>query len=508
MSAALNTGPSGSPEIEFRLVGGRVRAFGRGVAPASAQERTIGTPVEVELDLSNVGSGLKSISDGVRQLEAELPRILAARDAAFRRAARAAKPPLSPFMGRRLPALRAELAAAEGRLGDAIARRNACWTALQFTFSQTTLAAFRNVAAVFGALEAVKSIWVTTTWSCGTYSAPVSGAALQRQAIRVAPTLPEHVESDWPGLAFRHSDGTGLEIYPGFVMIGAGAEAKVVSLLDVQLDATEAIVAEVIDPPADAVMVNRIWEKTNKDGSPDRRYASNRSIPILRYGLLRFSAPGMTAVSYLVSNPDLARRFATAFSKFQRCTAAEAASQASASPSSGTTRAATAERRMASVPPPPVVGQAHEYTVATLAACAISAWLLVAGPIGDRQAVASNTVPPPVQTETASQPPPAPVARPKTAAVSPPVLEPRNPPAPAPPSTPPSQSAATQERERIVVRLGGANIRSAPNGAADVLRTTSGGTHLNVFGRSNGWVRVGGAEAWGWIHSSVLEGGN
>ncbi|MDJ0390093.1 SH3 domain-containing protein [Roseomonas sp. E05] len=508
MSTAANTGPSGFPEIEFRLVGGRLRAFGQGVAPASAQERPVGTPAGVELDLSHVGFGLKSISDEVRQLEAELPRILTARDAAFRRTARAAKPPLLPFMERRLPALRTKLAAAEGRLGDAVARRNACWTALQFSFSQTTLVAFRNVAAAFGALEAVRFIWVTTSWSCGTYSAPMSGAALQRRAIRIGPTLPEHVESDWPGLAFRHSDGVGLEIYPGFAMTGAGVEAKVVSLLDVHLDAAEAIVAEVIDPPADAVMVNRIWEKANKDGSPDRRYASNRSIPILRYGLLRFAAPGMTAVSYLVSNPDLARRFATAFSEFQRCMAAEAASQASASLSSGTTRTAPAERRMASVPPPPVVGQAHEYTVATLAACAISAWLLVAGPIGDRQAVASNTVPPPVQTETASQRPRAPVVHPETAAASPPTPEHRKDPAPTTPSTPPPQAATSPDRERIVIRSGGANIRSGPNGTAEVLRTTSGGTHLNVFGRSNGWVRVGDAEAWGWVHSSLLEGGN
>jgi hypothetical protein len=381
MSVAASTGPSSFPEIEFCLVGGRLQALGRVAGRASAQGGTSGSSAETELDLSHLASILKSFCDGVRQLEAELPRTLSARDAAFRRVAHASKLPLSTLMGRRLPVLLTKLEAAEGKLGDAVARRNACWAAFHFAFSQPTLAAFRNLAAAFGALDTVKAIWVTTTGPCGTFSAPVSGAALQRQTIRTAPTLPKHVVSDWSGLASRHPDGGRLELYPGFAMIGAGADSKAVSLLDFHLNATEAVVAEVIDPPADAVMVTRVWEKTNKDGSRDRRYANNRSIPIVRYGLLRFTGPGMTSISYLVSNPNLARRLATAFTEFQQCMAAEAASQASAPAAVGTTRAALPERTFASVPPPPVVGQAHEYTFAALAAGAISAWLFIMGPL-------------------------------------------------------------------------------------------------------------------------------
>jgi hypothetical protein len=511
MSTAASTGPSKFSEIEFRLSGGRLQALARIATQAETPGDASGTSTEGELQLSHVGSILKSISDGVRQLEAELPRALATRDAAFRRTARASKLPLSPFLVWRRPALQRELASAERKLGEAVAQRNASWTALHFAFGQKTLAAFRNLAAAFGALEAVKAIWITNTRTCGTLSVPVSGSTLQRQAIRTSPTLPEHVESDWPGLAFRHPDGGGLELYPGFAMTGAAADQKAVSLLDINLDQGEAVVAEVSEPPADAAMVRRIWEKANKDGSPDRRYANNRSIPIVRYGLLQFSAPGLAAVIYLVSNPHAARRFAAAFADYRRCMVEEAASQASLPHREGAARATPMARTLASVPPPPVVGRAHEYTAAALVAGAVSAWLLAAGPFDDGQATAADAGPPPARTGTPTQPSSAPAVGPDTAAAAAaPVVaaaEPRPTPPVTAPATPSSQAAA-QDRERIVIRSGGANIRSGPNGSADVLRTTSGGTHLNVFGRANGWVRVGDAEAWGWVHSSLLEGGN
>jgi uncharacterized protein YgiM (DUF1202 family) len=72
---------------------------------------------------------------------------------------------------------------------------------------------------------------------------------------------------------------------------------------------------------------------------------------------------------------------------------------------------------------------------------------------------------------------------------------------PARPSAPATLDAA---KEQIRTRTG-ANVRSAPNGSADVVRTVTGGTRLDVFGRSGGWVRIGEGEAWGWIHASLLE---
>ncbi|WBV42531.1 SH3 domain-containing protein [Pseudoroseomonas cervicalis] len=508
MSAAASIAPSGHQEIEFRLVDGHLRAFNRVAVHSSTRNGASGSSGGLELDLPQLASVLESAIGVVRQLEAELPKHLAARDAAFRRTARAASFPLKALIGWRLPALRSRLAAAERQLEDAVARRNGHQASFHFDFAPATLTAFRNLAMAFSALGAAKAIWITAaTTAGGTASAPVRGAVLHRQVVKLAPTLPEHVASEWPGLAFRHHNGR-FELYPGFAMLDAGSDTRTVSLLDVRLDMTSTVIAENIEPPVDAILVARLWDKANKDGSPDRRYANNRSTPIVQYCLLRFSAPGLAAISYLVSHPDLAQRFAAAFSELQHCLADEAQSRADGLVPRGVIRTVPSQRKAASVPPPPSVSQAHEYTVAALVGGIIGIWLLTMGLLGrDQQAIASGSGAQSIPVTTLTQSAAAPNGYAETIP-SPPLLATALPPSSTTATAPSTKTVTAPERERIIVRAGGANIRSAPNGAADVLRTTSGGTRLNVFGRSGGWVRVGDVDAWGWVHSSLLEGGN
>jgi hypothetical protein len=567
MTAVATSTSTTAPEIEFRLIGGRLGASARFNRDGDASDAGTGT----DLDLNHVGSILKSVADGVRQLEAELPRTLATRDAAFRCVARYPRFPLSPLFGWGLPRLRSQLSTAEEELGEAVARWNANWTALRFSFGPATLDSFRDLAIAFQGITSAKATWSVATHLSGSFSNPVSAAELKKQAVRTGPNLPEHVESDWPGLDFRTTNEPGLTVYPGFALVSSGPDVSLVSLLDISLDAREAIVAESGDPPSDAVIARRVWERANKDGSPDRRYANNPSTAIVQYGRLRFSAPGAMTFTYLVSNLHAAKKFAAAFGAFQRRLREEAASGGASVPMDrGTVGIAPIERRLAAVPPPPVVRAAHEYTLAAFAACCIGVWILTTGPVSDRPAVAatSSSVSPPPQVVT--QPPPPPDVRADAAvmppheaatpdpvdapvAVVPPVVSQRStlpererisnsvlpPPQVVPqPSPPPdvradaavmpppgaatpdpvdvpvavvppvvSQRFTPPERERIIIRSGGAYIRSAPNGGAVVVRTASGGSRLNVFGRSNGWVRVGDAEGWGWVHSSLLEGG-
>ena len=68
----------------------------------------------------------------------------------------------------------------------------------------------------------------------------------------------------------------------------------------------------------------------------------------------------------------------------------------------------------------------------------------------------------------------------------------------------PATAAARDATERVVTRQG-ANVREAPNGSANVVRTAPSGAVLTVFGRSGGWIQIGESTPWGWIHSSLLD---
>ena len=68
---------------------------------------------------------------------------------------------------------------------------------------------------------------------------------------------------------------------------------------------------------------------------------------------------------------------------------------------------------------------------------------------------------------------------------------------------PAAEPAAEVTLERMVTRQP-ANVRANPDRNSASVRTIQGGTALIVFKRQGSWVEVGDAQAWGWVHASLL----
>jgi hypothetical protein len=63
--------------------------------------------------------------------------------------------------------------------------------------------------------------------------------------------------------------------------------------------------------------------------------------------------------------------------------------------------------------------------------------------------------------------------------------------------------ASARELERLLIRSP-ANLREQPQAGSPVLRTLPRGLELQLHGRSpGGWLQVGDAVPWGWVHSSL-----
>ena len=68
-----------------------------------------------------------------------------------------------------------------------------------------------------------------------------------------------------------------------------------------EIKVTKSIVRFIEDGnvPSDAKVVDSTWEKVNKDGSPDRRFSSNRELPIVEYDVLKLeSNSGLNEMFY------------------------------------------------------------------------------------------------------------------------------------------------------------------------------------------------------------------
>jgi hypothetical protein len=113
--------------------------------------------------------------------------------------------------------------------------------------------------------------------------------------------------------------GGDMYIYPGFLLYRASKQAfALVDSREVTLTFSVSRFIEDKDVPSDARIVAHAWAKSNKDGSPDRRFRDNYQIPIALYGSLTFTSQRGLHEEYQLSNPALAERFAKAWILFQR----------------------------------------------------------------------------------------------------------------------------------------------------------------------------------------------
>ena len=73
------------------------------------------------------------------------------------------------------------------------------------------------------------------------------------------------------------------------------------------------------DPvPSDAKMVRKVWAKSNKNGTRDRRFKDNRELPVMLYGDLNLRSTGGLRESFLFSRPEACEAFVRAINDLKR----------------------------------------------------------------------------------------------------------------------------------------------------------------------------------------------
>lgn len=125
------------------------------------------------------------------------------------------------------------------------------------------------------------------------------------------------IETDKASMKLENKNGGDLFFYPGFLIIH---ESKLdfaildYSEIDVKFEGTHFISDETV--PADCKQVGTTWYKTNKDGSPDKRFKDNFQMPIALHGEISFTSPTGLNERYMVSNYEYGRLFAEALNEY------------------------------------------------------------------------------------------------------------------------------------------------------------------------------------------------
>lgn len=113
--------------------------------------------------------------------------------------------------------------------------------------------------------------------------------------------------------------GGDLYVYPGFVLYRASKQAfALIDFHEVKIEFRAQRFVEEQPVPSDSQVIGQAWAKSNKDGSPDRRFHGNYQIPIVLYGEVVFKSVSGLHEEYQFSEPALAQRFVNAWDAFQK----------------------------------------------------------------------------------------------------------------------------------------------------------------------------------------------
>ena len=127
------------------------------------------------------------------------------------------------------------------------------------------------------------------------------------------------VRTNYNPLYLENVYGTDIYIFPSFLIMFSSIEKfAMIPITDIVFTYTNVDFIEKGIVPPDAKIINKTWDKVNKDGSPDRRFSGNYEIPIVQYGEIIFKTESGMHEVYQISNCESAQLFGFAFTEYQR----------------------------------------------------------------------------------------------------------------------------------------------------------------------------------------------
>lgn len=191
---------------------------------------------------------------------------------------------------------------------------------IQFDVSEQCQYVYGEVVQAFEVLRQCNRIWDITSFSPVDQFRERSTAdrTVYRKPVRFDFVSNDLIQFEGKAMRFENANGEDILIYPGIALIQrADGVFALVDLreLDITGSTTRFIESETV--PGDSEVVDQTWAKTNKDGSPDRRFRENYQIPVCKYGVLNFRSGTGICEQYHLSQSKPANYFGAVFSMYQ-----------------------------------------------------------------------------------------------------------------------------------------------------------------------------------------------
>lgn len=148
-----------------------------------------------------------------------------------------------------------------------------------------------------------------------------AGTVVSRRTLSISRRSDPLVDTNDLPLAVGVQNGHATAFfYPGFILVvsDGGTDFALIDLKELEISYSRTAFTETEAIPADAAMVRKVWAKSNKNGTRDKRFKDNRELPVMAYGEIAMKARGGMNESLMFSRDDACREFVAAVVEVQR----------------------------------------------------------------------------------------------------------------------------------------------------------------------------------------------
>lgn len=182
------------------------------------------------------------------------------------------------------------------------------------SLSEVEKSAYRKLCEKFEKLLATEKIWMIDS-STTAQGKAWAGTSLTRHAATIYVGVFDFLKSDFD-IPVLDAGSVRYYIYPKFIIrTKSVTDFEVYPLTQRSVTYSNVNFQEDEEMPTDALFIKNTWQYVNKDGTPDRRYANNRQLPVLKYGYLYLNT-GMFRSLFMLSNNSATEEFAKAYSSY------------------------------------------------------------------------------------------------------------------------------------------------------------------------------------------------
>lgn len=187
---------------------------------------------------------------------------------------------------------------------------NECIIDIDVEFEPEFENAYENVVHSFDKIRKSTVIWDITSHNPNTSLRSSIGSAVTRVPVTFGIGVFDVIKSKYPALFLQNANGADMFVFPGFLLMReSSGKIGLVELTSLNIIYSNERFIELGTIPTDTKILDYTWQKTNVDGSRDKRYKSNRQMPIVQYGKLHLSTTSGINEAYYVSCAETTMEF-------------------------------------------------------------------------------------------------------------------------------------------------------------------------------------------------------